>query len=112
MVSRDFGKLEAMRHFTAGIDWATAGMATAEPAAPTAAAFRNSRRFIVGPLLWAGGPRSSGASGARKLASFAPADHHIGVLGALWQRHVADAQLDALASAPAVEAQRPGDVEV
>jgi hypothetical protein len=50
MVSSDFGKLEATRHFTAGSDWAIAGFATlaaaVAPAAPTAAALRNSRRFM------------------------------------------------------------------
>ena len=29
------------KHFTSGIDWATAGMATAEAAAPALATFRN-----------------------------------------------------------------------
>src|SRR6266852_8934370 len=50
MVSSDFGKLEVQRHFSSGIDCATAGMATpvaavAMPVSP--AALRNSRRFIV-----------------------------------------------------------------
>src|SRR5918994_1521339 len=34
MVSSDFGKLDATRHFTLGKDCAIAGMATVEPAAP------------------------------------------------------------------------------
>src|SRR5260370_40190821 len=49
MVSSDFGKLEVQRHFSSGIDWAMAGMATpaAAAAAPVSpAALRNSRRFM------------------------------------------------------------------
>src|SRR5260370_17374349 len=50
MVSSDFGKLDVQRHFSSGIDWAMAGMATlvaavATPVSP--AALRNSRRFMV-----------------------------------------------------------------
>src|SRR6267378_5630133 len=50
MVSSDFGKLEVQRHFSSGIDWAMAGMATpvaavATPVSP--AALRNSRRFMI-----------------------------------------------------------------
>src|SRR6266436_2689575 len=49
MVSSDFGKLDVQRHFSSGIDWAMAGMATpvaavATPVSP--AALRNSRRFM------------------------------------------------------------------
>src|SRR5260370_3501370 len=50
MVSSDFGKLDVQRHFSSGIDCATAGMATPVAAAATPvspAALRNSRRFMV-----------------------------------------------------------------
>src|SRR5215208_4080652 len=83
MVSRDFGKLEARRHFTDGRDWAIAGMATVVatvvPAARTAAAFRNSRRFIAvsSPVVRCFRPLAAGLARARKLASFAPGDHHL-----------------------------------
>src|SRR5918998_1720286 len=45
-VSRDFGKPDVSRHFTSGIDWATAGLATAPAARPVPAAVRNWRRFM------------------------------------------------------------------
>src|SRR5262249_38831872 len=53
-VSSDFGKLEVRRHFTSGIDCATAGMATADDATPRPAALRNSRRFMDVPLFMLG----------------------------------------------------------
>src|SRR5215213_11379753 len=89
MVSKDFGKLEARRHFTDGRDWAIAGMATVVatvvPAAPTAAAFRNSRRFIAvsSPVVRCFRPLAAGLARARKLASFAPGDHHLPVIPGL-----------------------------
>src|SRR5262249_13750026 len=46
-VSSDFGQLAVSRHFSSGIDWATAGAATADVASPTPAALRNSRRFML-----------------------------------------------------------------
>src|SRR5262249_8594710 len=50
-VSSDFGQLVVKRHFTSGVDCATAGAATAAVAAPTPAALRKSRRFIGVPLI-------------------------------------------------------------
>jgi hypothetical protein len=50
-VSSDFGQLTVIRHLISGIDWATAGAATADAASPPlAAALRNSRRFIGHPF--------------------------------------------------------------
>jgi hypothetical protein len=50
-VSSDFGQLAVRRHLISGMDCAMAGAATAEPARPTPAAFRNSRRFMAFPLV-------------------------------------------------------------
>src|SRR3954462_3200528 len=50
-VSSDFGQLAVSRHLISGMDWATAGAATADAATPKLAAFKNSRRFMTFPLL-------------------------------------------------------------
>src|SRR3954467_10253519 len=60
-------------------------VATVVPAAPTAAAFRNSRRFIAvsSPVVRCFRPLAGGLARARKLASFAPGDHHLPVIPGL-----------------------------
>src|ERR1051325_6725022 len=107
MVSSDFGKLEARRHFTAGSDWAIAGMATVAatvvPAAPTAALLRNSRRFMGCPLLMGQAfALFDGVPGHRETSKLRASGPSIcrARSGSGRKRHVADAQLDALAPAP------------
>src|SRR5262250_813530 len=48
-MSKLFGKLDVRRHLSSGAFCAMAGAAIVEPVMPTAADFRNVRRFIYAP---------------------------------------------------------------
>src|SRR5262249_28584104 len=60
IVSRLFGKLDAMRHFNSGCDCAMAGAVIGAVARPRAADLRNRRRFIGGVSPFTATGRSLG----------------------------------------------------